>query len=300
MANVGTTPVVATPPLPTPVKEEKKEVKLKIALVTGANKGIGYAICEKLGKINGIHIIVGARDEKRGNEAVDKLKQTGITNISFKRIDLDETAKKSIEIAAAEIKEEFGGLDILINNAGMAFKGDAFNETVATVTIGTNYYGTLRMCQEFLPLMRVNGRVINIASQAGERAFGYLSQTLKDQFIDPNITFSKLNNLVSKFIADVKADTYAKEGWPKTTYGISKLAEIIMTSILAKENKIQNLLINSCCPGYVKTDMAGPNAPLTPAEGAETPVFLATLEGDGKGGPTGLFYYKKVPVSLNK
>jgi len=180
----------------------------------------------------------------------------------------------------------------------MAFKGDAFDENVARVTINANYYGTLKMCQVFLPIMRENGRVVNIASLAGERTFQKLTKTLQDQFIDPTITIQKINNLMTKFIEDVKTNKYTEEGWPKSAYGTSKLALIIMNSVLARENKIPQLLINSCCPGWVKTDMAGPNAPLTTSEGAETPVFLATLKGDGKGGPTGLFYYEKQPKSL--
>jgi len=103
MAATTATPAATTPPKAT--EPEVKEIKLKIALVTGANKGIGYAICEKLGKIDGIHIILGARDEQRGNVAITQLNQAGIKNVSGIKIDLDD--HKSIELAADTIKKKF-------------------------------------------------------------------------------------------------------------------------------------------------------------------------------------------------
>jgi len=269
----------------------------KVVLVTGANKGIGFAIVEQLCKISGLHILLGARDQGRGQEAVKQLTEAGFKNVTPFRIDLDDD--KSITAAANDVKQTYGGLDILINNAGIAFKGDEFNENVARVTNNSNYYGTLKVCQAFLPLMRENGRVVNVASRLGERTLGGMSKSLSSQFLDGNLTINKLNALVEKFIADVKSNKYAEEGWPKTAYGVSKAAVISLNRILARDNKTKNLLINSCCPGWVRTDMAGPKAPLTPTEGAETPIYLALLEGDGKGGPSGLFFFEKKPIVLS-
>jgi len=204
------------------------------------------------------------------------------TNVSTIQLDLND--EKSIKAAAESVKKEYGGLDILINNAGMAWKGSTFNTEVATTTLGTNYFGTLKVCESFLPLMRENGRVVNVSSTVGKSTLGKMSSELRAKFLADDLTLEQLNGLMNKFIKDVTDGTYKKEGWPETTYGVSKSGVTMLTRILARENKIKGLLINSCCPGWVKTDMAGDKATLTPAEGALTPVHCATLPADGANG----------------
>jgi len=98
---------------------------------------------------------------------------------------------------------------------------------------------------------------------------------------------------MNTFIKDVKEGKYADNGWPKTTYGVSKVGLSMYTRILARDNKTKGVLINCCCPGWVRTDMAGPKATKSPEEGAETPVYLCFIADDGKGGPTGKFYIDK-------
>jgi len=255
----------------------------KIALVTGANKGIGLAIVENLCTNNPkLHVLLGARDLKLGNEALKKLK---FDNVSVVQIDLND--EKSIKAAAEGVKKQYGGLDILVNNAGMAWKGSAFNTEVATTTLGTNYFGTLKVCQEFFPLLRENGRVVTVSSSVGKSTLGKMSSSLRDQFLADDLTVDQLSGLMNKFIKDVTDGTYKKEGWPETTYGVSKVGVTMLTRIQARDNKIKGVLINSCCPGWVKTDMAGDKATLTPAQGALTPVHLAFLPADG---PNGKFW----------
>jgi len=256
-----------------------------VALVTGANKGIGLAIVENLCTNHPkLHVLLGARDPKLGGEALKKI-QGKCSNVSSIHIDLND--EKSIKSAAESVKKQYGGLDILINNAGMAWKGSAFNTEVAATTLGTNYFGTLKVCQEFLPLMRENGRVVNVSSMVGKSTLGKMSSDLRAKFLADDLTVDQLNGLMNKFIKDVTDGTYAKEGWPETTYGVSKTGVTMLTRILARDNKTKGLLINSCCPGWVKTDMAGDKAPLTPAQGAETPVHLAFLPADA---PNGKFW----------
>jgi len=256
----------------------------KIALVTGANKGIGFAIVENLCINNPkLHVLLGARDLKLGNEALKKLKSND--NVSVIHLDIND--EKSIKSAAESVKKQYGGLDILINNAGMAWKGSAFNEEVATTTLGTNYFGTLKVCQEFFPLLRENGRVVNVSSSVGKSTFGKMSSSLRDQFLADDLTLDTLNGLMNKFIKDVANGSFKKEGWPETTYGVSKSGLTMLTRLQARDNKTKGVLINSCCPGWVKTDMAGDKAPLTPAQGALTPVHLAFLPSDG---PNGKFW----------
>jgi len=256
----------------------------KIALVTGANKGIGLAIVENLCTNNPkLHVLLGARDLKLGNDALKKLKTSD--NVSVVQIDLND--EKSIKSAADSVKKQYGGLDILINNAGMAWKGNAFNTEVAATTLGTNYFGTLKVCQEFFPLLRENARVVNVSSTIGKSTLGKMSSSLREQFLADDLTVDKLNALMNKFIQDVTDGTYKKEGWPETTYGVSKSGLTMLTRLHARDNKTKGVLINSCCPGWVKTDMTGDKAPLTPAQGALTPVHLAFLPSDG---PSGKFW----------
>jgi len=208
--------------------------------------------------------------------------------VSLLQLDLND--QKSIKAAAETVKKEFGGLDILINNAGMAWKGSAFNSEVATTTLGTNFFGTLNVCQEFLPLMRENGRVVNVSSSVGKGTLGKMSEALRKQFLADDLSLDQLTALMNKFIKDVGDDTYQKQGWPATCYGVSKSGETMLTRILARDNKTKGLLINSCCPGWVRTDMAGDRATLSPAEGALTPVHLCFLPADG---PNGKFWQDK-------
>jgi len=253
--------------------------------VAGANKGIGYAIVEKLSEEKGLHVLLGSRDAARGQAAV---KQLGRPNVSLLALDVDDAL--SVEKAADDVKTRFGGLDILVNNAGIAWKGDAFDETVARGTLGTNYFGTLRVCQRFLPLLRAGGRVVNVSSTVGVSALRRMSAARRQQFLASDLTIDALSAIMTSFIDDVKADRWQAQGWPKTAYGVSKVGMSMLTRILARDNKTSGVLINACCPGYVRTDMAGPSASKSPAEGAETPVFLALAPA---GTANGVFWSDK-------
>lgn len=256
--------------------------------MTGANKGIGYAISHALAKNQNppIHVILGSRDQSRGQEASKKLAAEGLS-VSNVVLDIDDEV--SISNAKTIIEQEFGGLDILVNNAGMAYKGDTFNEEVCRKTINTNYYGTQRVFDTFYSILNPGARVVNISSSSGTSALRNMSENNRRKFMNPNLTITELNNLMEQFITDVKNGDYKSKGWPKTGYGMSKAGETIMTRIHARDNKDKDIVINCCCPGWVRTDMAGSAAPLSPDEGAETPVKLALLP-QSKQAPTGEFW----------
>jgi len=159
--------------------EDKKEMK-RIALVTGANKGIGFETVKRLCGHKNLHVILGSRTAGNAEKAANALKKDGITNFSLLQIDIDD--EKSITEAAATVKKNHGGLDILINNAGMAWKGSAFNEEVARTTINTNYYGTIRVSNAFFPLLNENARVVNISSGTAPSGLRKMSAPLRQQF----------------------------------------------------------------------------------------------------------------------
>eukprot|EP01124_Arcella_intermedia_P014645 TRINITY_DN21187_c0_g1_i1.p1 TRINITY_DN21187_c0_g1~~TRINITY_DN21187_c0_g1_i1.p1 ORF type:complete len:269 (-),score=62.43 TRINITY_DN21187_c0_g1_i1:28-738(-) len=215
-------------------------------------------------------VLVGARSVEKGSKVVEDLKSE---NAKFIHIDLDD--EETIRKASEHVKSTFGGLDILINNAAMAFKGDAWGEQVAQQTFKTNYTGTKQMCAHFLPLLNPHGRLVNVSSGAGR--LGILqNESLKAQFTDPSLTEEKLDDLVQTFFKAVKEDNYAQLGFPKSCYGMSKLALNCYTRILMRKSK-DDILINCVCPGWCQTNMSSFSGSRTAAKGAETPVWLALI-----------------------
>uniref|UniRef100_A0A8C5MG20 Carbonyl reductase 1 n=1 Tax=Leptobrachium leishanense TaxID=445787 RepID=A0A8C5MG20_9ANUR len=128
------------------------------------------------------------------------------------------------------------------------------------------------------------GRVVNVSSMASQMALGRCSTQLQEEFRRDTITEDELVKLMEKFVEDTKKEIHAKEGWPNTAYGTTKIGVTVLSKIQARNldatRKGDGILLNACCPGWVKTDMAGPNATKSPDEGAETPVYLALLPPD--------------------
>jgi NAD(P)-dependent dehydrogenase (short-subunit alcohol dehydrogenase family) len=222
----------------------------RVALVTGANRGVGLEICRQLGR-NGYTVVLTARDGKRGAKALDDLLQEGL-DAHFQALDVtDPIAAQGV---AASVDREFGRLDALVNNAAIAIDAADFLETVdldvMRRTLETNLFGALSCCQAFLPMMRQQqyGRIVNVSSGRG--------------------SFSKLAS-----------------GGP--CYRISKTALNALTVIVADEVKEANILVNAMTPGWVRTRLGGIKAPRSTSEGAETAVWLATLPDDG---PRGRFF----------
>jgi len=140
------------------------------------------------------------------------------------------------------------------------------------------------------------GRVVNVSSMASSSALGGCSQELQRKFRSDTITEEELVELMTKFVEDTKKSVHEKEGWPNSAYGVSKIGVTVLSRIQARvlneKRKGDHILLNACCPGWVRTDMAGPQATKSPDEGAETPVYLALLPSDA-GGPHGQFVSDK-------
>lgn len=232
----------------------------RIAFITGANKGIGWETARQLGQ-QGITVLVGARNAQRGESAASKLKDEGI-DAHF--IPLDVTDSASITAAAARIESDFGRLDILVNNAGVLdYASEATPGTVSMEalrrTLDVNFFGTVAVTQALLPLIRQSpaGRIVNLTSILASLA----------EHADPNSPIFH-----SKFLA----------------YDASKAAVNLFTNHLAHELRGTAVKVNAAHPGWVKTDMGGPDAPVEIADGARTSVMLATLPDTG---PSGGFYH---------
>jgi NAD(P)-dependent dehydrogenase (short-subunit alcohol dehydrogenase family) len=229
----------------------------KIALITGANKGIGFEVARQLGKQR-CTVLIGARDPELGQEAAAKLSKDGI-DAHF--LELDVIRRDTIEAARVQIEKEFGRLDILINNAGINAPGDGPPSKVdlnaANRVIQTNFIGALAVAQIMLPLIRKSpgGHIVNVSSELGSIT-GHS---------DPNWKFAPV-----KFIA----------------YCASKAAMNMMTVQLAYELRDTKIKVNSVNPGYTATDLNNNQGPQTIEEGSAEIVRVALIGDDG---PTGQF-----------
>jgi NAD(P)-dependent dehydrogenase (short-subunit alcohol dehydrogenase family) len=238
----------------------------KIALITGANKGIGLETARQLGKL-GITVLVGARDQAKGDAAVAELKKDGVEARAVK-IDVDNPS--DYEAVKKLIEKDYGRLDILINNAGIMIDNRKGNETTKTSqdvlrkTFNTNFFAVVGLTQALLPLLKksVGGRIVNLSSILGSNT---------------------LHATPGSFIYDAK--TFA--------YDASKAALNSFTIHLAHELKDTKIKVNSAHPGWVKTEMGGEGAQLDVETGAKTSVELATLQDSG---PNGAYVHLGKPL----
>ncbi|XP_055276748.1 carbonyl reductase [NADPH] 1-like [Moschus berezovskii] len=270
----------------------------RVALVTGANKGLGFAIVRDLCQQFQGDVLLTARDEARGRAAVQQLQAEGLKP-RFHQLDI--TDLQSIRALRDFLSKEYGGLDVLVNNAGIGFKtGDPTPIAIqAEVTMKTNFLGTRDVCTELLPLIKSRGRVVNVSSFVSVNSLKKCSPELQQKFQSETITEEELVGLMNKFVEDTKNGVHRKEGWPDTAYGVTKIGVTVLSRIHARKLSEQRggdkILLNACCPGWVRTDMAGPKAPKSPEEGAQTPVYLALLPSDAEG-PHGAFVSEKKVV----
>jgi NAD(P)-dependent dehydrogenase (short-subunit alcohol dehydrogenase family) len=238
----------------------------RIALVTGANKGLGIETSRQLAQ-QGILVLMGCRSVAKGRTAAKELQKEGLP-VEF--IQLDVTKPEQIREAAAEIKKRFGKLDILVNNAGTSIDEDRSPNSTETVspkvlrrTFDTNFFGLVELTQKLLALIEKSdsGRIVNVSSILASLSI-----------------HSREGGLSS---------------YKPFAYDASKTAVNAFTIHLAAALSGTNIKVNSAHPGWVRTGMGGPHAPLSPAEGARTAVRLATLGPDG---PTGKFFHGEVEV----
>eukprot|EP00052_Salpingoeca_macrocollata_P017650 m.144097 g.144097 ORF g.144097 m.144097 type:complete len:267 (-) comp20450_c0_seq1:94-894(-) len=245
------------------------------ALVTGGNKGIGLAAVKLLAQGGFDKVFLGARDASRGQDAVKELEKAGVGNVEV--VQLDVTDDGSAEKAAAAVKAA-GGLDVLVCNAGIAWRGDAFDEHVVRETCKVNFHGVARTLRHFLPLLKESGRCIVVSSQAGD--IKKLSEELQAKFRDPQATEESLAALLEQFATDVKEGKFAERGWPKQGYAVSKIGATALVKVVARQLEGSTQSIYAMCPGYCRTDMTNPGAPRSAEQGADTALFLATEPKD--------------------
>ena len=226
----------------------------RVALVSGGNRGIGREVARQLAALD-YAVVIGSRDLAKGEKVARELGE----NVTARQLDV--TDEESIVHCVASIAEDPGRLDVLVNNAGVTGGGwstSALDVDLDEVrkTLETNLFGAWRLTEEVLPLMRKNryGRIVNISSGMGQ-------------------------------LSDM--------GGHSPAYRVSKTGLNVLTRMLTAELSDENILVNSVCPGWVRTDMGTQAARRSVEEGADTPVWLATLPDDG---PRGGFFRDREPI----
>ena len=263
----------------------------KVAVVTGSNKGIGYFVVRRLCREFKGDVILTARNEQYGRDAVKRLEGEGC---SPKFHQLDITSDESVERLKTYLEKQYGGLDVLVNNAAIAYKNSttAPVSEQASVTIDVNFFGTLRVCRALYPLLRPHARVVHVSSRAGR--LGIIpSQELRAKLTSPDLTEDTLCDLMRQFVAAAVEGTLEQKGWPRTCYGTSKVGTTALAKIHARQfasSEKEDILVNACCPGYCKTDMTSQRGSQHADVGAETVAHLALLPS---GSPTGEFWGEK-------
>jgi len=228
-----------------------------VALVTGANRGIGFEVCRQLAS-RGFIVLLTARDAEKSQSAANRLVSVG----QIEPLVLDVVDQGSIKNAANEVATKYGYLDVLVNNAGINYdtwetaESADIDDTVMR-TITTNLLGPWRICQAFLPLLRKSraARIVNVSSESG---------------------------------------SLAEMGAGPPAYQVTKAALNALTRTLAGELRHAHILVNAVCPGWVATDMGGAGAPRSVNEGAAGIMWAATLPDNG---PTGGFFRDGKPLA---
>jgi NAD(P)-dependent dehydrogenase (short-subunit alcohol dehydrogenase family) len=227
----------------------------QVAVVTGGNRGLGLETCRQLAQ-KGITVVLTSRSSDKGQVAVRQLHDDGL-DVHFHVLDVTDSA--SVKTLVHFLESQFRRLDILVNNAGVFIdpydptdsgQASIFSADIDTIrkTLETNTYGALRVARALIPLMNGRGNIVNVSSGMGQ--------------------LSDMNGCCP-------------------AYRLSKTALNAVTRIFADELKDSRIRINSVCPGWVQTDMGGPNADRSIAEGATGIVWAACLPEDG---PTGGFF----------
>ena len=268
-------------------------MNMRRVLVTGANKGIGFAIAERiLEEADDTFVYLGCRDVGRGGAAAEELQQGGVDrDRRIQVVEIDVAHDESVDRAAREVRGSCGGDEIygVVNNAGIGF-GSNDLRTVLNV----NTRGVKRVCSALIPLLADSGRIVNITSAAGPNFVATCSLEKQAFFTNPEVTWSEIEVLMEECLAIAgNAEAFASRGLDNgSPYGLSKACANALTIHLARENP--QFVINACTPGFIATDLtlryldqSGKRPEemgmKSPREGASSAIFLLFGEPEGSG-----------------
>ncbi|XP_058786413.1 (+)-neomenthol dehydrogenase-like [Vicia villosa] len=261
--------------------------KETIAVVTGGNRGIGFEISRQLAD-HGVTVVLTSRDASVGVESTKVLQEGGL-DVDCHQLDILDSS--SVNEFAEWLKEKYGGLDILVNNAGVnSNSGSEIEVENARKCIETNYYGTKRMIEAMMPLMKksaAGARIVNVSSRlarvSGKRN-RIENEALREKLSDvESLSEEFIEETINIFLQQVEDGSWKTEGWPQTftDYTVSKLAMNTYTRYMAKKladrPEGEKIYINCYCPGWVKTALTGYAGSVTVEQGADTGVWIALV-----------------------
>lgn len=292
---------------------------IKTILITGANKGLGFGVAKELlekelfqsslsnkdknanitdNKIQ-YNVILTARSQERGLASMKNLLdhfaelKIKISSNKLKFFQLDVVSNDSISEFITKMKDENLAIDILLNNAGVAYPGNKISLEIYNHIFSTNVFGTINFTEKIIAenLIKDKGKIIFLASSLGK--ISRLSENIQINLASPDITEETLFNISDKFKNSIINKTYMQEGFGKHIYALSKILIKKYAEILARKQQIvqKNIQVYSCCPGWVKTDLGGYNASRTIEEGIITILHLIELEHRINNDFQGKFFY---------
>lgn len=262
----------------------------RVAVVTGANKGIGHSIVKFLCQQFDGDVILCSRELTRGEKAVEKLEELGLKPILHQLAIDDETSVKKLRDF---LVQEYSGLDVLVNNAAIAFPQvcDVPFPEQAQETLRINYWATASVCDILFPILRPSARVVNVSSSAG-LLMRVPGEELKKRLASESLTRQELDEMVQQYLEDVKAGVHQEKGWSGSAYLTSKVCLTALTWIQQRDfdkDPREDIVVNAVHPGFVDTDMTNHKGVLHVDEGAKAPTIAALIPP--KSGPKGSFYW---------
>ncbi|XP_052799633.1 carbonyl reductase [NADPH] 1-like [Mya arenaria] len=226
----------------------------KVAIVTGANRGIGYQVARLLLQQFPGDVIVTGKDTARGRRACAQLTREGLKPIWH---ELDVTQSASIRMFLDFITETYRGVDVLVSNAGTVFPKDTPLSIYrqAELTVNTNFKGTMSLMRYFLPLLRPHARVIVVSSELG--VLSSLGDKIRKEIDLNKVTMFELDKLADKYLSAVKSNVWAEYGWPDRILEAVSVLQNALVYVIARDLRAdcrRNILVNAGCPGWTRTE----------------------------------------------
>ncbi len=263
----------------------------KVAIVTGANKGIGLAITKGLARKFSGDVYLTARNEERGLAAIKKLKDEEGVTAHFHQLDIEDD--ESVKRIRDFMKEKYGGIDVLVNNAATAFLSDpeiapciGYDKppsepfsVQAEVTIRINYFGLRRVCGILFPILKPGARVVNITSDSGWLSLIIKKPDLKAKLGSDDLTVEELDEIMKDFVKAAEEGNHKEKGYGQSSYCISKVGISALSRIQHQifEKEGLDKVVNHAHPGFVNTDLTNHKGPSNTDDGARSGIYGALL-----------------------
>lgn len=267
----------------------------RVAVVTGSNKGIGLSTVKFLCQKFDGDVLLCSRDQKRGEDAVALLQKDGL-NPKLAKLDISD--RNSIEDLRDKLVKEYGGLDVLVNNAAIAYRhnSDVPFQEQAEKTLQVNYFDTLTVCDILFPILKPHARVVNVSSSLGMLNM-VKGPELREQLASPSLTRHDVDALAHQFLKDVQTGAHLETGWPNSAYSTSK---VLLSAVSFAQHRLllqdqrPDLTLNVVHPGFVNTDMTNHRGPLSPDQGCQSSVKAALVPPNSE--PRGRFIWEDCSI----